>query len=164
MNSKKRVLIILMFVITNLLIAFLTHQYTFHSVEKYYKDYKINFRPITVGPQVTNFEATTKTEKLNMFKTSFDVDITIEGMYMDDNMKVDYIQKSERIEKIDGKEIAIIEFEPVYTHTKSPLEFNYSGKYKEKFTYTLNAYDSGNLVYKLQCGDFEKTIYVSFNK
>ena len=164
MNFKRRLRIILIFVITNLLVAFFTQQYTTYIVEENFKDYKINLRTISVGPWVTNFNATTKTKKLNMFKTSFDVDVTIEGYCIYDDVKVDYIQKSERIEKFDGKDVAIIEFEPVYTRTKNPLEFNYGGKYKEKFTYTLNAYDSGNLVYKLRCGDFEKNIYISFNK
>ncbi len=164
MNFKTRIRIILLFIITNLLVAFFTQQYTSYIVEENFKDYKINLRTINIGPWVTNFKATTKTKKLNMFKTSFDVDVTIEGMCVHDDVKVDYIQKSERIEKIDGKDVAIIEFEPVYTHTRNPLEYNYNGKYKEKFTYTLNAYNSGNLVYKLRCGDFEKTIYVSFNK
>lgn len=164
MKFRKRIFIILLFIITNLLVAFFTQQYTAYVVEENFKDFKINLRTINVGPWVTNFKATTKTKKLNMFKTSFDVDVTIEGMCVWDDVKVDYIQKSERIEKIDGKNIAIIEFEPVYAHTKSPSEFNYGGKYKEKFTYTLNAYESGNLVYKLRCGDFEKTIYVSFDK
>ena len=108
---------------------------------------------------VTNFEVIPESEtpRPNMLKPSFYVDVTIDGTLNGGNCYIEYVQKSERIEEIDGKEVMIVEFEPKVSTTMNI--FKLSGEdFSETFRYRVNGYTDDELTYIFRCGDFEKTV------
>ena len=122
-------------------------------------DYKVSLRQEQSRLTVTNFEVIPESKKPrpNMLKPSFYVDVTIDGTLNGGNCYIEYVQKSERIEEIDGKEVMIVEFEPKVSTTMNI--FKLSGEdFSETFRYRVNGYADDELTYIFRCGDFEKTV------
>ena len=83
--------------------------------------------------------------------------LTVDGTLNGGNCYIEYVQKSERIEEIDGKEVMIVEFEPKVSTTMNI--FKLSGEdFSETFRYRVNGYADDELTYIFRCGDFEKTV------
>ena len=162
---KKKILILIALIVSLGLIVFVTYNVTnYITTNRIARDYKLHYRIPAIGSEVTYFDVQSKTNRLNMFKTSFDVDVKIKGTVFDENTCLDYVHKSERMEHIDDKMVAVIEFEPVYKNAENIFELNKDKMYKTKFKYNLEAYGSGDLVYKFKCGEYEKEICVWFDK
>lgn len=137
-----------------------SHIYTLNT---YVNNYKVQWKSGQSGITITNFEVSSKENKLSMFNPSFYVDITINGKMEKITECIDYIHRNERLEMIDGKETLVIEFKPWVRPTVNPFKFSIGNTFSKTFKYKVYGYNSGDLVYLFKCGDFEKTIYANRN-
>ena len=163
MKINKTFLITAIFIIILVVSVKAAYRYAEYTAECS-QEYRLHFGVGRNAGTITGFQVIPKSKKVNMLKSTFDVDVVIDGSFFDDTTYVSYIHKSERIENIDGKNVAVIEFCPVYEDGTSDTNRKKSADFKEKFTYTLEPYDWGNLIYKFRCGNFEKNIYISSEK
>lgn len=140
-----------------LLLTFVVAHYC--TLKYYANDYKVSLRQEQSRLTVTDFDVIPETEnpRPNMFDPSFYVDVTIQGNLNGGHCYIEYIQKSERIETVDGKDIMIVEFEPKVSVTMNIFKMS-GGEFSKTFRYYVNGYTDDELTYIFKCGNFERTI------
>ena len=115
------------------------------------------------GYCITGIDASAGDIIVNKDNAYFNVNVYIDAEVFSGDKTFENIKKSERIEKINGRDVAIIEFLPLLVDAASMNPIRYQ-KIQEKFTYKLEPYAYGELTYILRCGEFEKVINISYNK
>lgn len=130
------------------------------------KQYKVLFNEFSQYVTVENFEVVPEDNtEVNLLRPYFHVDVKMSGAIWPGPYYISHIRKSERIEKIDGNDVVIVELEPQLRFTINPFKLNNSsGNFSKSFKYKLYGYDRTDLTYIFRCGDFEEIVYAEWWK
>ena len=163
---RNRWSIVIIFIITIVVSISFTYLYTSRKYQSIYKiDQWVNQNKI----KIISFDAKVDNEKLSIFNSTFNLNISIKGYLKDygNGYKpyVKHLHFSERVEEKNNELVAYIKITPIVENDLHVQVKDYSEPFSYSHVYKLNTFIPNRVnKYIIQCDNFTKIVEVEQKK